>query len=345
MEFVDVRVVTEPNYQKNVRCITQGALKENNIASIFLRGRVYWIWYYDKGRKISYSLKTRDKTFAKFKKNEIENRLALGDSSLPLANVNAMDALNEYTEYCRGHVTPKTLQNYKSYLNTFLIKEKIFSVETINESHVQNFIKSKSDVTAHHIIRYIISFLNFCVSKKYVKENPVKNIRRPKLEQTKHRFLSKDEIQLIINQAPKFGLKEYVIFAVYTGMRPSELKRLEWKDIDLESNTIIIQKSKTKKARAIPIHPEIIKIEFKKTGKIFDLTNLRKRFKELKDLTNIQDIDLYTFRHTFASQLVIAGTDIGTVARLMGHARITTTQIYMHLSDDHIQQAIMKLKF
>jgi hypothetical protein len=69
------------------------------MASIFLRGRVFWILYYDNGRKIQHSLRTRDKTVAKFKENEVENKLALGDSPLPQKDITAKQCFEEFKRY------------------------------------------------------------------------------------------------------------------------------------------------------------------------------------------------------------------------------------------------------
>lgn len=317
------------------------------MASIFLRGKTYWILYYQDRKKITYSLKTRDKKVAAYRKNEVENKVARGDSPLVNDKILAADALEEYLSFCRPRITPTTLYHYKIYIQAYLDHSSVFSLKQVNESSLRAFLDSKNDLsksTMHHIIRYITSFINWAVKRNYLKENPTRNIHRPKLEQTKHRFLSKEEIEKILKFSPEVNLKEYVLFALYTGMRPSELRRLNWKDINLESNTIIIQKSKTGKARAIPIHSQLKKLEFKKDGSVFNWTNMRERFYKLKELSGISDIDLYTFRHTFASQLIMAGADLVAVKNLMGHARIETTMIYSHLSDEHTRQAINKLQ-
>jgi len=316
--------------------------------SKYLRGKTWWIQYYSGGKCVRKSLKTRDKTVATYKFNQLTNQIIRGDSPLPNKNIKANDALEEYLAYCRTRVTPTTLSHYKIYVKGLLDYKKIYFLREITEPAVIDYIDSRpsSKSTKHHIIRYITAFINWAIKQNYLSENPIKNIHRPKLEQTKHRFLSREEIKKIIENSHDVGLTEYMTFAVYTGMRPSELKRLRWVDINWESDTIIVQKSKTGKARAIPIHPEIKMLNLKQNGeKVFDWTNMRMRFKKLKELTGIMDIDLYTFRHTFASQLIMAGADLVTVKNLMGHSRIETTMVYSHLSDQHAQNAITKLKF
>ena len=75
------------------------------------------------------------------------------------------------------------------------------------------------------------------------------------------------------------------------------------------------------------------------------MTNHQKVFRRIRKLAELPDIGWHTFRHTFASHLVMSGVDLNTVRELLGHADIATTMIYSHLSQDHINQSIKKLNF
>ncbi|OGW72906.1 MAG: hypothetical protein A2484_04295 [Nitrospirae bacterium RIFOXYC2_FULL_44_7] len=72
---------------------------------------------------------------------------------------------------------------------------------------------------------------------------------------------------------------------------------------------------------------------------------LYKKFKRRLARLGIKDVCLHTLRHTFGSHCVMAGIDLPTIAKLMGHADIKTTMIYAHLSPQHIKNAINKLHF
>lgn len=67
-------------------------------------------------------------------------------------------------------------------------------------------------------------------------------------------------------------------------------------------------------------------------------------FKLACQRARIDNATLHTLRHTFASHLIMAGVDLATVSKLLGHKDISTTMIYSHLSPDHLKQAVEKLQ-
>ena len=79
----------------------------------------------------------------------------------------------------------------------------------------------------------------------------------------------------------------------------------------------------------------------------FDVTNWRRILKRILQEAKLdgQGVAWHTFRHTFASHLVMNGTPLATVSELLGHSSISTTMIYSHLSADHVKDAIRKLEF
>ncbi len=75
-------------------------------------------------------------------------------------------------------------------------------------------------------------------------------------------------------------------------------------------------------------------------------TKLREKLIQIAMAAGIPDLTkVHTLRHTFASHLVMAGVDLPTVKKLMGHSDIETTMIYAHLAPDHLSKAVEKLPF
>jgi hypothetical protein len=89
------------------------------MASVYLRGKVWWICYYDNGRKIQLSLKTKDKTVAKYKKNEIENKLLANESPLPTKNKSLKEIRDEFLERQKARVSYTHYIGLKSYIDQF----------------------------------------------------------------------------------------------------------------------------------------------------------------------------------------------------------------------------------
>lgn len=313
------------------------------MASIYLRGKTYWVLYYEHGKKVQKSLKTKDKKIARFKKNEIENRLDLGESPLPNLSAPIKNVLDEYLSYCEKRVNKTTLKDYRLYLKEYVRHSKVLKLSQISQTNVSKYLDSKkiSNNTANHIITYIKSFVNFGVERNYISQSPIENLKKFKVEKKPPRFLSKSEIKEILEESGE--LRPIVCTAIYTGMRKSELFRLRWEDVDIKKGTITVVKSKSNKFRVIPIHTKLKPVfKNKSSGLCFDTFNIRRSFDKLCKGKNI---GWHTFRHTFASHLVMNGVDIATVSKLLGHASISTTQIYSHLSDSHIKESIKKLEF
>jgi len=148
---------------------------------------------------------------------------------------------------------------------------------------------------------------------------------------------------------------------------------LEWKDIDFEKNVLKVQNKdiwtpKTYEFRAIPIHPSLKRLLMRRkliSGNCFVFFKssgdreaekkkrkptqgstyriLYRKFKNILDKLGIEDVGLHTLRHTFGSRGAMAGIDLATLSKMMGHSSIKTTMIYVHVSMEHMQNSILKL--
>lgn len=317
------------------------------MASIYKHGRFYWLQWHENGKRFKKSLKTEDKKTARYLKNQFENALALGEAPQTQASITPIQAAHEYIEYARLRLSKKTYEFYRTYTLPFLQYANARKLEHITEKQLTDYINARvasgiSQRTANHTIKVIRQFLEWCVKRNYIKANPVKTTKLVKIDVGPPKFLSKAEINAIIQESSGETLEAAVITAIYTGLRMSELFRLTRADIDLKAQTITVRQAKSKRFRVVPIHPDIGAI-LERAAIPFDRTNERRVFKRIKRKAGLPDIGWHTFRHTFASHLVMSGVDITTVSKLLGHADIATTQIYAHLSDDHVKDSIGKL--
>ncbi len=324
------------------------------MASMYQRGNVWWVCYIENGHKFDKSLKTKDKKIARYKKNEIEIRIDKGEDPLPDTSLTAAMAFEEFKKAREGRIVQGTADTDNYRIDKFLKDEKIYKLTNINEqnlkAHLDQRIKDGlAPLTANHTIRIIKTFLNWAVKVNKLSKNPIAHMDRYKVNQKEPRFLKTDEVRLVLEKAKESRIYEVVALAVYTGMRQGEIMRLDWNDVDFENKTITVNLSKPGKFRKIPIHrnlDDILKSYKKKSGLIYsgtvrtiewEMTLIRRA---LPDIAHFRFHDL---RHTFASLLIRSGVDIYTVSKLLGHGQITTTQIYAHLYEDHIQDAMKKL--
>jgi integrase len=180
------------------------------------------------------------------------------------------------------------------------------------------------------------------------KENPTKKVKLLKGEVKRVRFLMPDEIQTLLSKCKDY-LKSIVIVAAHSGMRKGEILSLKWDQVNFEQGIITLHDTKNSERRDIPMD-ETVKTtlrEMEKTGPyVFSngdgesLGDWRRAFEGAVRRSGIEDFHFHDLRHTFASNLVMAGVDLVTVKELMGHKDLTMTLRYAHLGPDHKARAI-----
>ena len=294
-------------------------------------------------------------------------------------------ALMQYVTYCRTNKAESTYKRDIARLATFHQWAKdngLFEIHDITPAAIEKFKNwylsnapldpKKARNRIHHnpkssvnkYLQLIKAMFNWAHNQNLIADNPIHKV--PILRDVRRKFpriFSKEELEIIFKTAPS-PYNEFFRLLVYTGMRVGEALYLEWSDIDRKSGLIKIQSKpgfhpKTYEIRSVPIHPAIAEIftdsQIRKSVKyIFDdghgnhaFTNDRalKYLKNTLRLNSLPDANLYTFRHTFASNLVMAGVDIATIKELMGHASITTTEQYLHVAPERKISAIERLEF
>ncbi len=181
-------------------------------------------------------------------------------------------------------------------------------------------------------------------------DNPVRKVKLFKENNMRIRYLEKEQIRPFLDACVPH-LKPIVTVALFTGMRKSEIFGLKWRDIHLEREIIYILQTKSGERQQVPMS-DIVKNtlisvpKYPKSAYIFcnddgrPYTNVRKSFDAALEKCGIIDFHFHDLRHTFASQLVMAGVDIKTVQELMRHKSIEMTMRYAHLSPDHKKRAV-----
>lgn len=155
-------------------------------------------------------------------------------------------------------------------------------------------------------------------------------------------------------------LTPLVLIALKTGLRRSELLSLDWSDIVLEGNSQIYvrgQNTKNSQSRVVPLNDEAVSIlkDWKmfceaspvKSDLVFAnpvsgnrMTEIGSAWDRVLKKADINTFRFHDLRHTFASKLAKKGVDLNTIRELMGHADITMTLRYAHLSPGHLSDAV-----
>ena len=211
--------------------------------------------------------------------------------------------------------------------------------------------KEVSPATTNRALSCLRSMFNRAIAwGKFKGVNPVKGVRFFKENNTRIRYLEKEEIIKLL-KCCRGHLKPIVILALNTGMRKGEILNLKWRDIDFKRGIIYLLKTKNNERREIPMnetvktalirvrkHPDSPYVFCGKDGKPF--SDIRTSFSNALKKVGIKDFRFHDLRHTFASHLVMSGVDLNTVRELLGHKSIEMTLRYAHLSPDHKKRAV-----
>jgi integrase len=156
-------------------------------------------------------------------------------------------------------------------------------------------------------------------------------------------------------------LHPFVVLLLHTGMRRGEAAALTWGDVDLEAARITIrgETAKSGQSRTIPINATLAGVlatwraqraddradalvfASPQTGEA--LTTVKTGWAVVLKAAQITGFRLHDCRHHFASRLIMAGVDLVTVSRLLGHSDVRMTMRYSHLAPDHLAGAVAKL--
>jgi len=217
--------------------------------------------------------------------------------------------------------------------------------------------------TVNRELAVIKALFNRGVEWGFLIKSPALAVRKLKEPKRQARFFSASEIRKILAAADDF-FRPMLTLYVNTGLRRDELLFLTWEDIDLDRKLLIVQakdgwRPKDYEVRHIPLNNEALKalkalhpgpgrsktwVFQTPEGRQFHSDFVTRKFKNLLAQIKI-DGHLHALRHTFASHLVMQGTDLHTVAKLLGHSSTKTTEIYAHLAPDFLKSVVGKLKF
>lgn len=206
---------------------------------------------------------------------------------------------------------------------------------------------------------------NRAVAVGALAANPLKDVVRLPDDGTVHvRYLSPDErarLMAAIDRLPRGArVRPYVLLAMNTGLRAKELTELEWRDVHLDgeapSITIRAEVDKEGKASILPLNKEAVAalVAWREvTGNpaggarvlgVKSTATVKHDWNILRAAAGLDDFRFHDLRHDFASQLVMSGVDLYTVAKLMRHSNVSMTQRYAHLAPSTLRAAVARLE-
>ena len=291
------------------------------------------------------------------------------------------DILTQFRAYIivEKNFSEHTAKAYVSDVLSFLIWGEENNIENVDYNRVREYLRfihkyNYKKTTISRKISALRTFYKYLVRENFVEVNPVTSISTPKKDKNLPKFLSKDEVEQILNnvniESPA-GFRNRAILELLwaTGMRVSELSGLNYGDLNLEQNEIrvlgkgakerivlVSERAKTYLERYIHTARKLVAIGFEigelcEDSPVFiNNTGYRLNPKTIRNVINsiVEKISLskkvtpHVFRHSFATHLIENGADLRVVQELLGHASISNTQIYTHISTKHLIETYNK---
>lgn len=338
---------------------------------LFKRGKSWYADYFINGKRKRKSFGKQKQVAELYLKN-IEVKIAKGEELSPEYEfISVSDMIAKHLQYCKNNKAASTnvtdsgrIRIFQHFLEDKGIKKLENITPVIFEQFKSEILHNYSATTCNHYLTLIKAMLNKAMEWRHLKLNPLQSVKKLRATGIRQvRFFTKEELAVILEKSDAF-MRKVIRILLYTGMRRSELVFLAWDDIDFHNKLITIQSKpeagfhpKNYRVRSIPINPELFQLllDLPQTGKyIFDDGQEKplhskyyysREFRKILKAANIDNANLHTLRHTFASYLVMAGVDLRTVQELLGHSTVQITERYSHLSPDHKTRAITVLRF
>ena len=280
---------------------------------------------------------------------------------------NGTGSIDTQNAYCRD------IQRFLSYLE----ERKVFSLEKVDKSLISDYIlalrsgeiggQALSNASFSRNLSALKSFYKYCNQYEGIKNNPVKPFKSVKNPRHLPEYLTFDQVEAMLNtfdlSNPTEVRNRCIIETMYAcGLRVSESAGLRVQDVDTE-NSVLKVLGKENKERMVPFYPRCCQLlevylqqvrpyllqDTKDNGLVF----LNQKGKGISERAIQMIVDkaavnagLYMhvhphmLRHSFATHLLDNGAGLRDVQELLGHANLSTTQIYTHVTQDRLRKVV-----
>ena len=277
-----------------------------------------------------------------------------------------------------GHRRPQSfVRRYEIHIKNKLGHLPADSITKVmmDELIVELKAKGLANATVDRIRQQVCVMFNVGIHHEKCKKNPAQvnrsdnnslmRFNKKGINNARERFLSKEEVATLLEELKMVRYDTYVmaLIAVTGGLRAGEVLAIQYKDINLEHKYISIPETKNGTAHQITIvqklYDVLSELEFDNPNHYLfpgtakpHLEHIPDAYQKIANRLFNQGLDIkdsrnrvvfHTLRHTFASQLVIAGTPIFTVQKLLNHKNLDMTMRYAKLSPDVQKEAVIKL--
>ena len=281
-----------------------------------------------------------------------------------------MDFLIEYLEFLnfeRG-LSPLTRENYARDITQLIKLADSTTLNSLQNIHIRRFIASlhSKGLGGKSLARMLSSwrgFFEFLVNRKGFTSNPVIGLRAPKSPKTLPQALSIEQVVKLVDISDDavLSVRDHAILELFysSGLRLSEVVNLNIDALDFTEGTVIVT-GKGNKTRIVPMGAHAmqaiqkwlqIRVNYATNdaaskavfiglqGRRMGSRNIQLRLKEWSIKQGINSsVHPHMLRHSFATHVLQSSGDLRAVQEMLGHANISTTQVYTHLDFQHLSK-------
>jgi integrase len=350
----------------------------------------YFAYFYERTRspkRKSWPLRTSRQDVARRRVTELEDAYESGDfdpwrGGWQYEDVTLDTAIERYLAHKREEVRESTLEQYRLLLRAWEREHAATGqmLRDITPQHLRPFVQdpSVSSATRKNRHAYLDSFLRWALDSDLIDENPLDDVKRPKVEQKTPAFFRPPEIERLITYIEHFDettvnaagvqsdhqwLIDIIRVAVATGLRRSELTGLRWQDVDLNGRRLYVRSrdgamTKSGDERVVPLSGSALSTlermdserEDALDGPVFTskgtpvhpgtLTNRFKRMCREAKVRDAERLSFHSLRHSAASWMAMEGVPLRVIQQILGHSSITQTEQYSHLVPELLHRAM-----
>ena len=251
--------------------------------------------------------------------------------------------------------SPKTIEAYLAHISRFALFAKKDPREISTEDareYLLNLLDKQNK--SHSFVNQVVSALKFLFNHVLHRHDVVLNLPRPKKEQKLPDVLSQEEVKNVLGSVRNVKHRAILYIIYSAGLRVGEVVRLKPEDIDSQRMLIHIRQGKGRKDRYTVLSEttlQVLRLYAKRNGLgkwLFagetlenHLTerSVQKIFEKARLAAGVKkDVSVHSLRHSFATHLLEAGTDLRYIQELLGHQNSKTTEIYTHVSQKSIRR-------
>jgi site-specific recombinase XerD len=289
----------------------------------------------------------------------------LGDRPISAVSLAEFEPL--LLAHFNAHHTPSTVQGETGRLRRLVTWFGKTAMKDISAGDAQDFLtmlrndEGRSAATVNRYASLLSVAFKLAIQKGYARSNPLMEVTRPREAQKAVPYVSGTDIETLVAQARDARFGSMIRVLGDTGLRRSEVLRLEWKDIDLNRGVLIVRESKNKRPRQVELSqrasdtfrwlreqrvtplkgPDLVWPEWQSKKP----QAVSSRFRTVARRAGFDGLRLHDLRHAFCSRLAQAGVPLPTIAAMAGHSTWVTTQRYAsHIPEGATRAAIASME-